>query len=134
MPCKPYPMQRRLVRRATRLLGALRLRRLHCASKTILPATVRSDRCSPNDKTRLIDLVCRPPFLRGPDLYTAQCCNKVSDKQMQYFRVHIFVRRRLKRSGAGNISAAKRTLNIRSAFFFICGLRYCLRSRICGQP
>ena len=58
MPCKPYPMQRRLVRRATRLLGALRLRRLHCASKTTLPATVKSDRCSPNDKTRLIDLVC----------------------------------------------------------------------------
>ena len=55
--CKPYPMQRRLVRRITCLLGALRLRRLLCESKTSLPATVRLDRCSPNDRTRLIDLV-----------------------------------------------------------------------------
>ena len=58
MPCKPYPMQRRMVRRATHLLDALRYRRLHCASKTTTAATQGSDRCSPNDKTRLIDPVC----------------------------------------------------------------------------
>ncbi len=83
--CKPYPMQRRLVRRVMRLLGALRLRRLHCESKTSLPATVRLDRCSPNDRTRLIDLV----FLWNFPFYGYILCKHVLSALFEYLSCYI---------------------------------------------